>query len=1436
MRKGVFFVLVNTILGASLVLPFSALYGNSPIIKHFTSDQGLVSNKVHCIAQDSSGFMWIGTENGLSRFDGYSFLSFSLASGDSVAFPSDNILCMAVDPKTKFLWIGTTKGLCYFNHFTFDFHRDFNMPPGDSNLAKGEIRSLFFDRSGKLWASTPSGVYYFNVPGEAPMAINTAHFEGLPNNDVYCVYEDSKGSIWIGSRRGLNIYDPKANKILHVNELHSISGLYAIFEDSEHNMWFSTQSEGLYQYSHSGQLIHYSKENKRLSSNFCTSTIEDEDGNILASVRDGKGLHISKKGTAFFDIIEPDIYDINSLKSTTLSSMYKDNFGNIWIGSWNGINFIDKKYKRFNHYKINYRADGMISNSVRSFYQDSDGDIWIGTRDGGCLSKFDPGSGAFVNYKHNPKDPQSLSDTYVLTICEVQKGIFLIGTFNGGLNIFNKYTGKFERHSTLFDDRLNSGAVFKIFKDRMGTIWVALSNELYTFDLQSKKFTLIPYPFEIRDFLDYDENSLYMVSASKGVYRHDYITGETKTADIHKTGFPSNTLTSINMDSQKNVWITSYDKGLIKWHPKNNSIKTYQVKHGLANNLATAVLIDNSGNLWVSTSNGISRFDTLNMKFKKYDVLDGLQGNEFEKGVACKLKTGEMLFGGINGFNYFHPDSITDNPFPPRVVITDFRLFNEKVAIARSGSPLANHISETKEIVLTHNQSVITFEFTAINYSTPEKNQYAYKLENFDKNWNYVGTSRTANYTTLPPGGYVFKVIASNNDGVWNSRGVALNVTILPPWWATWWFRALVVFVFAGIIIGYYRYRIKSLLHQKQLLALKVKERTYALENANKELGDQKEQILEQNQVLFDQTEELKSINSILHEKNKLIEGQNDEILLQRDKLMDLNEKIKQANQYKLQFFTNISHEFRTPLTLILGPIEKILSDWEPVEEIKNYLILIKKNSQRLRNLINELMDFRTIESKKAELKPLKGDIAKFVGDIAENFEDLAKHQKIKLTIINTHLPIETCFDFKKMEKILYNLISNAFKYTKPNGLIEIEVSRNNGMHQTPDNLTSVTYGKLSPGLPYVEISVKDTGIGIEGSQLAEIFNRFARLKSAEFVQGAGIGLALTKNLVEIHRGSISVSSKLGKGSVFTVKIPLIEDCGIFPENGTLYNLNYVKDQMDQLTDNLLIPDHEPVVAQSPKNEGLPKILVVEDNKDLRQFISKNFSDNYEVIEASNGNDGLKMAQTHVPELIVSDVLMPGMSGIDMCKRIKTDLYTCHIPVILLTALAEVENQMIGLESRADDYIPKPFEPAILELKVRNLIESRQRLRSMYTASEDPNISEITTNSRDEQFLQKAMDIVLENILNSDFSITDFTEKMCVSRSLLHKKLVSLTGHSATDFIVSIRLKKSLQLLKNKDLTVSEISYMVGFNTPKYFSRCFKRYYGKNPTQYYDET
>jgi signal transduction histidine kinase/AraC-like DNA-binding protein/ActR/RegA family two-component response regulator len=667
---------------------------------------------------------------------------------------------------------------------------------------------------------------------------------------------------------------------------------------------------------------------------------------------------------------------------------------------------------------------------------------------------------------------------------------------------------------------------------------------------------------------------------------------------------------------------------------------------------------------------------------------------------------------------------------------------------------------------------------------------------------------------------------------LWNTQGVALNITILPPWWATWWFRGLVILFVVCLTFSYHWYRIKNLLHQKLILKQKVKERTFDLEKANQELGEQKEQILEQNKVLVRQTEDLKWVNRMLAEKKHLIEGQNEEILTQRDNLLDLNKKIEQANQYKLQFFTNISHEFRTPLTLILGPIEKLLTQWESNIEVKNFLMVIKKNSQRLKNLINELMDFREIESDKAILTLSNGDIVKFVTEIAEAFFDLAKHQNIQLNIKSRDDSIETCFDFGKMEKILYNLISNAFKYTKPNGLIEIDVYQQKNGNEISDADNCLTLGEFVPDKDYVVITVKDTGIGIEETYLSDIFIRFTRLKTAEFIHGTGIGLALAKDLVAMHNGTISVSSKIDEGSIFSIRIPIIANTELCDNNTSDYQMNFSREDIPFLTENIIAGDTKPAYVEKIKSGK--KILIVEDNNDLRYFIAQQFTSKYNVIEASNGNEGLKLAQIHMPDIIVCDILMPGLSGIDLCKRLKTDLYTCHIPFIFLTALAETENQMTGLECRADDYISKPFEPAILELKVRNIIESRQKLKSIYSASESPKASEITTNSRDEQFLQKAIDVVNENMLKSNFCITDFNEAMGVSRSLLYKKLISLTGHSATDFIISIRLKKALQLLKNKDLNISEISYMVGFNTPKYFSRCFRRYYGKNPTQYYD--
>lgn len=744
------------------------------------------------------------------------------------------------------------------------------------------------------------------------------------------------------------------------------------------------------------------------------------------------------------------------------------------------------------------------------------------------------------------------------------------------------------------------------------------------------------------------------------------------------------------------------------------------------------------------------------------------------------------MFGGQNGLNVFDPTSIKDNPFIPPVKIMGFKVFNKDANFGTS-TLLKKPIHELSSLTLSHKESVFTFEFAALNFMLSEKNQYAYWLENFDSDWNYVGYQNTATYTNLDPGEYIFHVKAANNDGVWNDTGTSLRITILPPWWLSIWIKILLLSMGAGAAIAFYKIRTYQLKKGKKELEKQVTHRTSALAEAKATIEERHEEIHVQNETLI--------------QKNNTLEKQASEITR-------MAEEIKELNDIKLKFFTNISHELRTPLNLIIWPLEEIFENKVENHNLKEKHSIIHKNASKLLKLINQLLDFQKIETGTLQLKVEQKDILQAVQDIFDSFKDWAQRYHIHYTLESNIDTLTMWFDEDKLEKIVSNLLSNAFKYVEENGTITVRVTLDIDSKKNPSS--------------HIRIQVVDDGKGIAEEQLGLIFNRFYEGNSSRF-PSSGIGLALVKELVELHHGQITVSSKLNEGTVFTFTLPT----GL--EQFDVSVLIHENAQIEQK--NLSIATVELPAEAEVNNEQYPMLLLVEDNDDIRNYICKQLMESYHVISARDGKEGVEKAFEHVPDLIISDIMMPEFDGFELCKRLKNDERTSHIPIILVTARSGEESYLNGLAFGADDYIIKPFKINVLQLKIKNVLYTRQKLKEQFLKTQNPTTEHISMPPAEDAFVKKAVAIVEENLDNGDFGVEDFSEYFKMSRRNVLRKMKAITGLSINEFIKNIRLKESHKLLLVGDLNIAEVAYSVGFNDQKYFSKCFKEYYGKLPSE-----
>lgn len=1372
---------------------------NSIIFNQISTNDGLSQGDVNAIYQDNKGYMWFGTHDGLNKYNGYEFSVYKPIPNDSKSINSNLIYAITGD-KNGNLWVGTTgNGLNYYDKATGNFRHFLHNEKDNSTLANNHINILYKDRKNMLWIGTADGLDLIDL-NKAKDGIKFKHYNlvsdktsNIPSkNDVYSIFEDNQNQLWVGSTTGLFRLSRDENGMIYFRLINNLIGLpnnepiQSIAEDKFNRLIIGT-GKGLY------TLKSNLNDNKvvKIYDGFYNAIQIDSNNNIWAGTNNGL-LHFENQHKTNPPTLKNKfIYNprnTNSISKNIIKSLFIDKTGILWIGTnGGGINKLDPERKQFKLIKKTLEPKSLSYDKIRSIFEDSNKNLWIGTEGGGLnILPANNDDGTYTNfinlktvlkpfaieelankktiligaentpglYEINISDINKIKESDLKPIKEVNYSVFSIledsnenvwiGTYSGGIHrwIKNKnstgYTKDVINYSPSNSYGIPSNIIRNIYEDSKHNIWFGTGNGL------SK---LIPSETlkENPKFVTFKNNPKDKKSIS-----HNYILAlyESKEGDF---------------------WIGTLGGGLnkLKFDENESKIifKTYTEIEGLANNVVKGILEDEENNLWISTNKGLSKFNPKNETFKDYDVNDGLQSNEFQELAFLKRQNGEMIFGGVNGFNAFYPEKIKDNPFKAKVVISNFFISNEvlKRGEERNGRVILNKsIDEIDNLELKHFENSFSFEFAALHYSAPNKNRFAYKLEGFDEDWIYTNSSkRFATYTNLEFGKYTLKVKASNNDGIWEDTATEIKIVIIPPIWETT--GAYILYLILGIAIISCFYT-----------------------------------------------------NTMSRAKKKL-----------EQELADLEkQKDKELQHLKLEFFTNISHELRTPLTLIKGPLEYLQKKGTNVkpEVVQEQYGLMQKNTNYLLRLVNQLLDFRKINQGKMRLVMRHSNIAAFIKEVAEPFQFLSHKQHIKLAFNTAETELITWFDHDALEKIINNLLSNAFKFTPKNGTIDINITKEKSNNGFIDR-------------NFVIIEVKDSGIGIPDNKIEKIFERFYTKKDStkNNPEGIGIGLSFIKNLIELHQGSINVKSKTGLGTNFVVKIPADKEAYLnIPEisckettdtdfnRRSSENESFAIDLDDETTDEKI----------SKERSKSPVLLIVDDNKDIRTFIKQVLSEDYTIHEAENGQEGLEIAKKIIPNIIVTDLMMPIMDGLQLCEKLKTTKTTSHIPVLILTAKLSQESELQGLQHGADDYIRKPFDVEVLNLKLKNILQKREQMRVRFNREITLQPKEVTVTSSDERFLQQAIEIVEKHMMNTDFSVEMLVKEMGHSRSNLYLKFKEITGLSSSEFIRNIRLKRAVQLFESSDLSVKEIMYMTGFNTASYFAKCFKKQFGVKPSDY----
>ncbi len=1431
--------------------------------EHFNTLRGLSQNSVSAILCDSKGFLWVGTNNGINIYDGNKFRIFLNEQNGKRNFTHNRITRIWEDSR-GFIWFETHDGYYhFFNPVTEIFRSLTNTLPETEEIhyhftdflqySENEIWIGLADKGVlRLKYNTQNNDY--DITNYSSRGVNT-----ISNDQVSFVRKDKFNNIWIGSHKGLTLIekeniDSPTPKFQHLFITHA----FVDFLETPSELWFATQDAGILISQKQSQRYSYinSQNTPSFKSDNIVKLYKTKSDAIIVSFLNN-GIQILPKTEKEWKTIK--------LHGSKIEQVYEDRFGVLWITTENfGISAINSYNLHTDYYSFFNPAEGTVPDLERHvFYEDNKDNFWIGTHEGG-LNLYDRKNNAFIQYKNNPSNPNSLSSNIVMAITEDHSGQLWVGTgqFQGSLERIvlkdpafdfllpdkriihlsdNMVRSLFEdsqqrlwigtkagrlhvykngEQITVFENfKTNSGTIsgvnpYAFILDSKGYLWIGSKGKGILVTQQPlnkykdlKNINFINYQHIPSDSTSLSNNNIYSLVADTGgqIWIGTYGNGLNRVIEkkdgqrefvrinTQNSNLSSNLVRNLMIDSKNRLWIaTSYGLNLMETIPQNDEIaqvrsffsdskskcgislndiihlfedskgniwaatfggginkltnltpssatfENFNQIKGLSHNMVYGILEDDEGFIWFSSENGLSRLNTNRGSFEVFNSNNGLSFDAFSENTCIKTSNGKLLFGGFKGVEIISSDKLVSTLWHNQVQLTGFQLFNKEVLV-EPGSPLQKSISFTEKITLRYYQSSFSFEFSALDFLDPEKNQYSFMLENFDTEWNFVGNQRKATYTNLAPGDYIFRVKATNRAGQWMTEERSVQILILPPWYKTTW--AFILYSVLLVLMFY---------------------------------------------VVF------RTISEINHYRNELqIE--------------------RRVNEMKLRFFTNISHEIRTPLTLIIGPIEDLLKRSALDGSDKNKLEIIRKNGKRMLHLTNQLLDFRKIQNNKMVLKISEFDLVGFTRNIFESFVPLAQHKNINYTF---HSQCDCFFiwaDPSKLDMVIYNLLSNALKFTEANKSVRIDI-------------------EPSKTGEHIEIRVTDQGRGIPKAHLPELFERYTILSGKELA-GTGIGLSLANELVKLHEGDIDVDSEPGRGSSFTVrlktgkkhfdqsdKIAWASQCATTPTT----HESTITSEADYVQDEVFI-----------RENGKQLVMLVEDNHEIREYIRQSLSPEFLCCTADNGQDALNLLNIQSPDLIISDIMMPVMDGLEMTAKIKENFQTSHIPVILLTSKSELNDQIAGIETGAEAYITKPFNSGYLKAMAQNLMDQRRNIISKFRDNKTINPATLKVNSKDEEFLKQLVSFI-DNNHSEEFSIETLAEKMCVSRTVFYNKVKGLTGLSPVEFVRQLKLKIAAQFI-DQGYNVSEAAIKVGFSDTRYFSRQFKALFGHLPSKHVDK-
>lgn len=1338
--------------------------------KHISYRDGLVQSPITGLLQDDQGFIWFGNYKGVTRYDGYEFKTFSHSPTDPTSLSNDRVNTVFMDSEHT-IWICTSHGLNRFNRDLETFETiDINNIKGGTNY----VTCIAEDGQGNLWVGTAVGLKKVNKATKLFEDASLTEKISILEEPVYSLYIDKEKNLWVATNHGLHKFNPQSRKMMNLPDVIKSSRLsqelriVVMRQTANGDMWFGSEKSGVFRFdSEKNQIKTYTYSegcSNCVASDWIKDVLVYDDNTLWIGTQNGiSQLNIRSD---VFTTYQHDATNNNTLSDNIVRSMMKDRASCVWVGTFSGrIDFFYQGNSNFTNIGEAIGSKGLLHPLVNALVEDSDGSLWVGTSGGG-LSHINRQTDSYIHYPvRSPMHGRLANGVKALA---ADKENIWIGTIEG-LSILQKTSGKMKHFDIPDRGRLGEKIILAIVPDENGA-WLGTNGGGLKYFRNGQ--TLLSYSNDgkvellMDDFvtaLIKDSNNTLWVGTQNGISFYD-IQKKTFTNHYRKSTegpgeISHNHVTTFFLDSKQRMWVGT-ESGLNYYDIKSKQFHVVTNVLAIPDHFIHAITEDKDGNIWFSTDQGIVKvsfkkfsipFKPEDLQFTRYKLSDGLSSNQFSNSCGLSLQTKELVFGGMNGLSVFHPDKILTNTNAATIALTEILINNKSLPIGAE-SPIAKSPTSVDKMTLNYDHGLLSFKFAALNYINPDKSEYAIKLEGLrgNEDWQQLGNQRLVNLTNLPPGDYSFQIKASNDNQIWSDEIREVKLTVLPPWWRTWWAYAIyvslvIVMIIAVMGLWEYRRRMRADLQMEHL-----------------------------------------------H-----------------------NERQQELHQLKMDFFTHISHEIRTPLTLILGPVEKLIDSYSGERFITKQLQLVRKNAMLLMKLVSELMDFRKAEEGHMKLYFSQYDIVVFCKKIFDYFEGMADDKKISYEFFSNDESIMLFIDPNQLEKVIFNLLSNAFKFTPNNRRIVLLIESRD---------------------QWVDINVIDNGKGIGKIHQEHLFKNFFQADdSGRQSIGSGVGLAFSKAIVELHKGMLHFKSTTwtddspGK-TIFTISLKKGKD---HLDEAQIISRSTFSNEIEE-TDPFhdLVPGDGLEFRSGAKKK--PTILVAEDNDDVREFIADTLRPMYDIMEFANGSDALSTMEHDIPDLIISDIMMPDIDGLTLCKTVKSAENTNHIPVILLTARSSVWHQVEGLATGADAYISKPFNTRILELTIKNLLTAKEIMREKFSQQIvlESNGATLLSNSPEEKFIVKLMNIIESKMEDPEFNVDVLVEEIGMSRSVLYKKVHTLTNYSVADLIKEMRLKKAAQLFKQSTMTVADVAFAVGFNDRKYFSKEFRKQFELSPSKF----